>query len=100
MSIDSISAISNSILPSPSDATNSSQLGNTSGNNFMNLVIDSLDENIKSADEAVKSYILQDGISTHELMITLEETKHSLQMAVEIRNKLVSAYEEVIRMRL
>ena len=68
-------------------------------NQFMSLLT-SLDNNVKASDKAIEAYILNDNISTHELMIALEQTKHKLQVAVEVRNKLVSAYQEVIRMRI
>ena len=33
-------------------------------------------------------------------MITLEEAKLALQLAVEIRNKILDAYQEILRMQI
>ena len=62
--------------------------------------IQNLDNTTKQADQAIADYIFKKNLNTHELMITLESAKHSLQLAVEIRNKVVEAYESVTRMRI
>ena len=36
----------------------------------------------------------------HELMISLEEAKLALQLAVEVRNKILDAYQEILRMQI
>ena len=36
----------------------------------------------------------------HELMITLEDAKLALQLAVEVRNKILDAYQEILRMQI
>lgn len=62
--------------------------------------IQNLDSATKQADQAIADYIFKKNLNTHELMITLESAKHTLQLAVEIRNKMVEAYESVTRMRI
>ena len=62
--------------------------------------IQNLDAAAKQSDQAITDYIFKKNLNTHELMITLESAKHSLQLAVEIRNKVVEAYESVTRMRI
>lgn len=66
---------------------------------FMNLV-QQVNNDVVVADKAIQNYILDGGISTHELMIALQEAKHSLQVAVEVRNKIVEAYDKVTRMSI
>ncbi|MGW8193655.1 MAG: flagellar hook-basal body complex protein FliE, partial [Desulforhopalus sp.] len=36
----------------------------------------------------------------HDVMIAVEEADISLRMAVQIRNRALSAYEEIMRMQL
>lgn len=57
-----------------------------------------LDANIKASDNTMNSYILNQNISTHELMISMENAKHSLQMAVEVRNKIIESFEKITQM--
>ncbi len=63
-------------------------------------LIQHLDNNIKASDNAMQSYILNQGISTHELMISMENAKHSLLLAVEVRNKLVESYEKITQISI
>lgn len=67
------------------------------GSTFLSYV-QNMDTSVKAADKAIADYIFKKNLNTHELMITLETAKHHLQVAVEVRNKLVSAYETVTRM--
>lgn len=72
----------------------------TVGQTFLDK-INYLDDVVKVSNNAISTYVLGDGdISTHELMITLQHTKQELELAVEVRNKLVEAYESVTRMRI
>ncbi|MBU5591082.1 flagellar hook-basal body complex protein FliE [Clostridium sp. MSJ-4] len=52
------------------------------------------------ADDMTDGYIKGDDIEVHKVMLATEEAKLSLQMAVQIRNKLVEAYQEINRMQL
>jgi flagellar hook-basal body complex protein FliE len=36
----------------------------------------------------------------HEVMIRLEEARHSFQLLVQVRNRLLEAYQEVMRMSI
>ena len=36
----------------------------------------------------------------HHVMLTMEEAKHSFQLLVQVRNKLLDAYQELMRMQV
>lgn len=52
-----------------------------------------------AADESIKSQLVS-GESTdlHSTMIALEKAEISFQLMMQIRNKILQAYEEIIRM--
>lgn len=52
------------------------------------------------AEDMTQKFIQGDDVELHDMMITTEESKLSLQMAVQVRNKLVEAYQELSRMQL
>ncbi len=54
-------------------------------------------EMIKS-DEQVQEMV-RGQKDVHETMITLEEANLSLRLLLQIRNKLIAAYEEIMRMQ-
>jgi flagellar hook-basal body complex protein FliE len=53
-----------------------------------------------SADAATESLIKGEDVDVHQVMLLTEEAKLSLQLAVQVRNKLVEAYQELNRMQL
>ncbi|NLP27328.1 MAG: flagellar hook-basal body complex protein FliE [Clostridia bacterium] len=76
---------------------------NSSSVSFMDTLKEKLDEvNEKqvAADVATEAFISGEDIDIHELMLITGEAKMSLQLAVEVRNKLVEAYQEINRMQL
>ena len=73
------------------------------GNDFSAMLVSGLEgvnQDIKASDKALQDFILKKDISTHDLMIAMEKAKHSLQVSVEVRNRLVSAYEQITRMQV
>lgn len=53
-----------------------------------------------NADSAVQNLITGQTSDIHSVMIETEEAKQSLELAVEIRNKLVDAYQEIMKMSI
>lgn len=52
------------------------------------------------AGRLLAAYAAGEPVSPHELMIAMEQARTSLQLAVEVRNRLVEAYQEVSRMQV
>lgn len=75
----------------------------TGSMSFMNTLKEKLNEvNEKQveADKATEGFIKGDDVDIHEVMLMTEEAKMSLQLAVQVRNKIVEAYQEINRMQL
>src|SRR6056297_2022863 len=53
-----------------------------------------------TADRAAENIVAGDTKDLHEAMIRLEEADISLRMMVQVRNKAVEAYQEVMRMQV
>lgn len=53
-----------------------------------------------SADRAAEQVAAGETKNLHEAMIKLEEADISLRMMVQIRNKAVEAYQEIMRMQV
>ena len=75
-----------------------------SNNSFSNILKDSLD---KLNNKQIESDILtqkmirgDEDVSIHEVMLAGEEAKLSLQLAMQVRNKLVEAYQEISRTQI
>lgn len=53
-----------------------------------------------NANEAVARIAAGDAIDTHDVAIAVEKANLSLQLAIQVRNKIVEAYQEVMRMQM
>ncbi len=52
------------------------------------------------ADKAIANVQLEDAGSIHEAMIALEKAGISFQVMMQVRNKILDAYHEVMRMSI
>jgi len=72
-------------------------------NSFESFIADGLkeiDRSIKVSDKAIESLALGKAESTHEVVLAMEKAKLNLQMAIEVRNKIVDAYKEILRIQI
>ncbi|MBE9528938.1 MAG: flagellar hook-basal body complex protein FliE [Proteobacteria bacterium] len=53
-----------------------------------------------SADKAIEGLAKGEATNVHEAMIAVEEANLSFNMMLQVRNKLLAAYEEIMRMQL
>ena len=75
----------------------------TKNNNFLETLEEKLSEvNDKQieADNLTQKFINGEEEDIHKVMLSTEEAKLSLELAVQIRNKLVEAYQEFNRMQI
>jgi flagellar hook-basal body complex protein FliE len=52
------------------------------------------------ADRAIHELATGDKKDIHQTMIALEKAEVSFQLMMQVRNKIVSAYEEIMRMQV
>lgn len=70
---------------------------------FIDTLMEKLNEvNDKqiNAEDVTEQFVKGEGGDIHEVMLSTEEAKMSLELAVQIRNKIVEAYQEINRMQL
>jgi flagellar hook-basal body complex protein FliE len=71
--------------------------------NFSNLLGDFVNEVSQkqaAAGDAVNGLLSGKNVSLHQAMISMEEASVSFQMMVEVRNKLLDSYQELMRMQI
>lgn len=54
----------------------------------------------QEADKAITGVMLDDSRSIHEAVIALEKANVSFRTMMEVRNKIIEAYQEVMRMQV
>lgn len=78
------------------------KVGEVDPNNFSNILSDALkqvNETQVQADESTQKLVLGEVDDIHQVMLDMEQAKLSLQLTVQVRNKLVEAYQEISRMQ-
>ena len=63
----------------------------------LSRLIDSVETSAATANDAVANMIAGSG-EVHEAMIALQRAELTLQLTVQMRNKFVQAYQEIMRM--
>lgn len=53
-----------------------------------------------TANQAVETYAIGGDIELHNVILAVEKADMAMQLAMQIRNRIVSAYQEVSRMQV
>jgi flagellar hook-basal body complex protein FliE len=59
-----------------------------------------LNDGLLQADQMLARYAAGEPVSLHAVMIHLEETRLAFQTLVQFRNKVLEAYQDVMRMQV
>ncbi|HEY6863637.1 MAG TPA: flagellar hook-basal body complex protein FliE [Burkholderiales bacterium] len=59
-----------------------------------------VNDKIQSADKKVQDLALGKASNLHDVMIALEDTKLSFQLMVQIRSRVLEAYQDILRMQV
>jgi len=73
-----------------------------SAETFSNIMWNALQEVNRlqlKADQSTEKMVLGEVNDIHQVMLDTEQAKLALQLTVQIRNKLVEAYQEISRMQ-
>ncbi len=86
-----------------SGAVQASSASEVAGTHFFDMVKSTLrdvDALQASADQAIVNLVVNGDQSLHQTMISMEKADLAFQLVMQVRNKVVSAYEEIIRMQI
>lgn len=79
------------------------KINNEKSNTFSDLLkksLDNLNEKQISSDNITNAFIAGEDVEVHEMILATEEAKMSLQLAIQVRNKVVDAIKELNGMQL
>jgi flagellar hook-basal body complex protein FliE len=63
-------------------------------------IFEQTEQNLKIADQAVLQANTGEDVNLHHLMISMEKADISLRLMVQVRNKAIDAYQEIMRMQI
>lgn len=70
---------------------------------FSNILLSGLgkvDHQIAAADALVQRFALGEPIPLHQVTIALEQARMSLELAMQVRSRLLEGYREIMNMQL
>ena len=65
---------------------------------ILNKFIDDVNSLQNKADESIEKLATGEIADVHQVMIAVEEANTAMEFMLEIRNKIVEAYQEIMRM--
>lgn len=77
--------------------------GGADGATFSKILRDSVDKvntYQTQADHAIKELVAGRSKNIHETMLTIERADTSLKLMMQVRNKILDAYKEIMRMQV
>jgi flagellar hook-basal body complex protein FliE len=59
-----------------------------------------LENKVDHANELVRAFAVDDSVPVHQVTIALEEARIAVELAMQIRTRLVEGYREIMNMQL
>ncbi len=90
----------NFINPMETVGTQSPEKATEGFSEFLSRSIDEVNEMLGSADKSARELATGKSENLHEAMITMEKAETAFKLLVQVRNKVIDAYQEVMRMQV
>jgi flagellar hook-basal body complex protein FliE len=74
--------------------------GNENFTSVLNEALSEVDQAQKASDKQIQKVVSGDVQDVHSAMIAMQKADLSFQMMMQVRNKLIEAYHEVMRMQV
>lgn len=83
------------MAPATTDATASSSF-----TDLLGKAVQEVNSKQSAANDAINGLLSGQNVSLHQTMISMQEANVSFQLMVEVRNKLLESYQELMRMQV
>lgn len=95
-----ITGIETGVFPSPvaKETTSASPAG--AAGKFFSELVNNVNQMQVQTDKAVQGLTTGASGGLHEVMIALEKSSISMQFLLQVRNKALDAYQEIMRMQV
>jgi len=90
--------IKNNVLNKEQVVSNEESKANFS--DVINDAINKVNETQVNANSMIEGLIKGEDVSMHDVMLSVQESQMSMQLMLEVRNKLFDAYQEISKVQL
>lgn len=90
-------------LPLPSAVQRLEGASQTGSSSFSDLLlngIENVNNKVSNADNLVRAFVLDDSVPVHQVTYALSQARLSLELMVQVRGRLVEAYQQLMNMQL
>lgn len=95
-----VSTIPVPVVLTASNSNNKPSTNQTGFSEHLNQAIDQLNQIQLQSEETKLKFVTGEIQDIHQVTIAMQEAKIAMSIAVEVRNKVVEAYQEISRMPL
>jgi flagellar hook-basal body complex protein FliE len=67
---------------------------------MLHQAVETLDQGQKATDASIAKLVAGEPVDLHHVMLQMEESTVRLNLAIQIRNKVIEAYQEIQRMQV
>jgi flagellar hook-basal body complex protein FliE len=62
--------------------------------------IDKVNQSALNADKLVRAFTLDDSVPVHQVTFALDQARSSLELALQVRTRLLEGYQQLMNMQL
>jgi flagellar hook-basal body complex protein FliE len=74
--------------------------GKTSFGEMLGKSLDEIDNSMSSTSESIEKLVSGQDVDIHEFILQTEKTAATVNLTMQVRNKVVDAYKEIMSMQL
>lgn len=93
-------AMVSAALASANPMSSASRAQGVGFNEWIGQQVSSTNTRLVQADDGIRKLALGEADNLHQVMIDLEKAKLSFELIVQVRNKLLESYQELMRMQI
>jgi flagellar hook-basal body complex protein FliE len=101
--IQNAAALREALLQNPASAASGTPTTNSENAGVFGNVLQAAQQQIKATDtkaqQAVSGLLSGQGVEVHEAMIATQQADLTFELALQVRNKAVSAYQQMMQMQ-
>ncbi|AST94342.1 MULTISPECIES: flagellar hook-basal body complex protein FliE [Sutcliffiella] len=68
--------------------------------NYLKTALNEVNNNQLASNKATEMLVNNEGVELHDVLIAQQKASISLQLTMEVRNKAIEAYQEIMRMQV
>jgi flagellar hook-basal body complex protein FliE len=91
--------IMSSVQPKDNSGVGAADVGKQFGS-FLNDALNNLNDQQIAVDQLNQSFVKGELSDVHQLTIASEKASIGLELTVQVRNKILEAYQEIMRMQM